>query len=44
MVRRRSSLIDKVLKKVCGGGRGLGSREIEREMGGGVGRRPPVGI
>jgi len=43
MVRRRSSLIDKVLKKVCGGG-GLGSREIEREMGGGVGRRPPVGI
>jgi len=43
MVRRRSSLIDKVLKKVWGAA-GLGNREIEREMGGGVGRRPPVGI
>ncbi len=41
-MRGRSSLIEKVLKKVWGAG--LGSREIEREMVGGVGRRPPVGI
>jgi hypothetical protein len=43
-VRGRSSLIEKVLKKEWGGRAGLGSREIEREMGGGGGRRPPVGI
>jgi hypothetical protein len=42
-VRGRSRLIEIVLKKVWGWA-GLGSREIEREMGGGVGRRPPVGI